>query len=358
MPSSYVRGCALHNTFNRAINIHGVHNMTVEHTVLYNVMGGAFFLEDGVETWNTFQYNLAIFVKASSSLLNDDITPASYWVTNPDNIIQHNAAAGGTHFGYWYRMHAHPDGPSYDANICPQKVPLNTFRNNSAHSFGWFGLWIFQEYHPMVGGGCDSTTSQVAVFHSLTAWNCEKGAESVNVGAVQFVECVFAHNQKAGYEGKLVKASPQYDDDNSYALKNSIIAAHAPTLYQALSGTSASGRRKRSTARGAGGDSNAYYTVGGFVLPYGNGLVVKNVKFYNFNESGSQAFTFAKIDGTCTSDCSGYTYDTKGLEFHNSPNVVRFDWMWHGVLRDKDGTLTGTAGMQVLPFNANLDPTR
>ena len=37
-------------------------------------MGGAFFLEDGIETNNTFQYNLGVFVKPSSSLRNDDIT--------------------------------------------------------------------------------------------------------------------------------------------------------------------------------------------------------------------------------------------------------------------------------------------
>lgn len=70
-------------------------------------------------------------VIASSSLLNDDITPASYWVTNPDNTYKGNAAAGGTHFGWWYRMHEHPDGPSFDPSICPQKVPLADWDNNT-----------------------------------------------------------------------------------------------------------------------------------------------------------------------------------------------------------------------------------
>lgn len=54
MTGSYVRGVALHQTFNRAINIHGSHNILVEHTVAYNVMGGAFFLEDGIETGNKY----------------------------------------------------------------------------------------------------------------------------------------------------------------------------------------------------------------------------------------------------------------------------------------------------------------
>lgn len=78
---------------------------------------------------------------------------AAYWVTNPNNTIQHNHAAGGTHFGYWYRMHEHPDGPSFDPDICQQNYELGTFRNNTAHTQGWFGLWIFQVYLPREGSG-------------------------------------------------------------------------------------------------------------------------------------------------------------------------------------------------------------
>lgn len=99
-------------------------------------MGGAFFLEDGIETNNTFQYNLAVFVIPSSSLRNDDITPAAFWVTNPNNVIIHNAAAGGSHFGYWYRLKDNPEGPSFTASICPKHVPLGRsaiFSTNSGN---------------------------------------------------------------------------------------------------------------------------------------------------------------------------------------------------------------------------------
>lgn len=54
MSGSYVRGAAIHNTFNRAINVHGTHNVLIEHNVAYKVMGGAFFLEDGIETGNKY----------------------------------------------------------------------------------------------------------------------------------------------------------------------------------------------------------------------------------------------------------------------------------------------------------------
>lgn len=38
------------------------------------------FLEDGIEVGNAFRSNLAVFVRTSSSLLNEDVTPAAFWV--------------------------------------------------------------------------------------------------------------------------------------------------------------------------------------------------------------------------------------------------------------------------------------
>lgn len=185
MVGSYVRGCAIHHTFNRAINIHNTHNVLVERNVVYNVMGGALFLEDGIETANVYQYNLVIFARQSTSLLNDDVTPAAYWVTNANNTHRHNVAAGGTHFGFWYRMHDHPDGPSFDKNVCPKLVNLGEFYNNTVHSQGWFGVWIFEEFFPTLSGKCKATDYGKAAFRNLHVWNCEKGYECVDCGCVQ-----------------------------------------------------------------------------------------------------------------------------------------------------------------------------
>uniref|UniRef100_W5M5C1 PKHD1 like 1 n=1 Tax=Lepisosteus oculatus TaxID=7918 RepID=W5M5C1_LEPOC len=77
---SYVRGCGIHQTYNRAVTIHNTHNLLVEKNVIYDIMGGAFFIEDGIETGNVLQYNLAVFVRQSTSLLNDDVTPAAFWI--------------------------------------------------------------------------------------------------------------------------------------------------------------------------------------------------------------------------------------------------------------------------------------
>ena len=59
--------------------MHASNYVRIERNVIYDIMGGAYFLEDGVEIGNVFKYNLAVFVKSSSSLLNEDVTPGKFF---------------------------------------------------------------------------------------------------------------------------------------------------------------------------------------------------------------------------------------------------------------------------------------
>ena len=55
--------------------------------------GGALFLEDGVETGNVLRGNLAVYVRTSSSLLNEDVTPAAFWVSVSASSCHDRSAA-------------------------------------------------------------------------------------------------------------------------------------------------------------------------------------------------------------------------------------------------------------------------
>ncbi|XP_077349351.1 fibrocystin-L [Lithobates pipiens] len=335
---SYVRGCGIHQTYNRAVTIHNTHHLLVEHNVIYDIMGGAFFIEDGIEHGNVLQYNLAVFVQQSTSLLNDDVTPAGYWVTNPNNTIRHNAAAGGTHFGFWYRMHDNPDGPSYDPNICQKRVPLGEFYNNTVHSQGWFGIWIFQEYFPMVTGSCNSYTPSPAVFKSLTTWNCQKGAEWVNGGALQFHNFTMVNNEDSGIETKRVISSYVGGWGETYGavLKNSIIVGHLDEL----------------------GLGSSYCTARGITLPFAEGLTVSSVKFMNFDRPNCAAIAVTSIAGLCSDRCGGWSARFNGIQYFNVPNKAGFRWEHEVVLTDMDGTLTGKTGAKVVPASGLLDPSQ
>ncbi|KAI8520672.1 Fibrocystin-L [Branchiostoma belcheri] len=329
MRGSYVRGCSIHKSFNRAVNIHDTHEMLIEHNVFYNIMGGAMFLEDGVETGNIFQYNLGVMVISSTSLLNDDITPAAYWVTNPNNTHIHNVAAGGTHFGFWYRMHPHPDGPSFDSNIFPDHVPLGEFYNNTVHSQGWFGIWIFEDYFPTTDG-TPAGDPLPADFRGLTAWNNEKGAEWVHCGAIRFSDSIIFNNEKAGFEAKFLLNVAWGDA----MYRNSWIVGRADELAS----------------------SNTYCTKKGIILPYGHRLTVSGLKFVNFDQPSCVAIAITTIDGTCGDWCGGFTYKFDNTLWNNSPSKGAFRWVHHGVYYDTDGTLTGTANSKIVPTNDALPP--
>ncbi|CAO2602354.1 Pkhd1l1 [Lemmus lemmus] len=334
---SYVRGCAIHQTYNRAVTIHNTHHLLVERNIIYDIKGGAFFIEDGIEHGNILQYNLAIFVQQSTSLLNDDVTPAAFWVTNPNNTIRHNVAAGGTHFGFWYRMNDHPDGPSYDRNICQKRIPLGEFFNNTVHSQGWFGLWIFEEYFPMQTGSCTSTVPVPAIFNSLTVWNCQKGAEWVNGGALQFHNFLTVNNYEAGIETKRILAPyvGGWGETNGAVIKNAKIVGHLDEL----------------------GMGSTFCTSKGLVLPFSQGLTVSSVRFMNFDRRDCVALGITTITGVCNDRCGGWSTKFVDIQYFHTPNKAGFRWEHEAVLIDLDGSLTGHRGHTVIPHSSLLDPS-
>ena len=141
-------------------------------------------------------------VLASSSLLSDDITPAAFWGTHPDNDYIDNHVAGGSHFGFWFRFHEHSDGPSFDPNVCPRNAHNGIFTGNVVHSCGWYGLWVFEDYLPTASGNCQDKSNPepyvAAVYDNFLAYNNKRGAETAFGAGVQFHDFIVANNDLAG----------------------------------------------------------------------------------------------------------------------------------------------------------------
>jgi hypothetical protein len=57
---SYAIGNAVHHSFARVITVHAVHYLRVFDNVGYWVKGHNYFIEDGIETHNILEGNLAI----------------------------------------------------------------------------------------------------------------------------------------------------------------------------------------------------------------------------------------------------------------------------------------------------------
>lgn len=191
--------------------------------------------------------------------------------------------AGSTHFGYWYRIQDKPSGPSFTSSYCPQKIPFGQFFNNSVHSTGRFGLWIFPGYQPTPTGACSDNTPSTALFSNLIAYGNDKGGEAVNANAILFKNFTVWDMHDTGVDAKIVRKAKD------------INTAYRDTFYNDMTGTSL-------TDSVFIGNSLGGASIGksGATLTWDRGQLVKNVGFYNYPDAGSSAMDMTTITGTCS----------------------------------------------------------
>ncbi len=199
---AYVRNCSFHHCFNRCLTIHGTDNVTVSGNVAFDTIGHCYFLEDGIETGNLLENNLGLLTrraKPDEAILPSDLTPATFWVTNPANILRGNAAAGSEGNGFWYNLPAHPTGPSRsastDRNIWPRRLPLAGFDNNSSHSNSNDGLFVDNGPNPPgVTEAPNYTPPAPAVFEGLTAYKNRRRGVWLRGSKMEVVHARLADN--------------------------------------------------------------------------------------------------------------------------------------------------------------------
>lgn len=181
----YIENSSVDHSFNRCITIHGTHNVLVRDNVTFDTIGHCYFIEDGSETGNTLEDNLGMETLAAPSgenLLPSDTTPATFWITNPDNNLIGNVSAGSEGEGFWFALPEHPLAlDSSLTNVWPRETPLGTFKDNVAHSDEDMGLLIDngpnpdntttdEYYQPIASPGNDSSAGVQAVFQNFTAY--------------------------------------------------------------------------------------------------------------------------------------------------------------------------------------------
>jgi len=143
---SVVSKNVVHHSNQRGYVVHGSHNIHYKNNVAYEVFGHCFMIEDGIESGNFFDHNLAMGIRKPSIPLygeNDDEASA-FWISNPKNRFVGNVAAGSENTGFWFDTRFNVRGPSRDAPgahaIRPFFEDLIEFRSNTAHSNRIFGF--------------------------------------------------------------------------------------------------------------------------------------------------------------------------------------------------------------------------
>lgn len=184
----FIKNCSIWHSANRAITLHGTSFVTVQNNVAFDHIGHGIFMEDGVEHDNIIDGNLVLGTKqaqgkdnfdgiaaagskpavpANRALIPSDNmpegfkmhAPSAFWITNPNNTITNNVAAGTLGTGFWFALPSGPmNGSAGDSRFVdtsalvpatathgayyPLKITaqnheaLGTFSNNTVHSAG------------------------------------------------------------------------------------------------------------------------------------------------------------------------------------------------------------------------------
>ena len=158
------------------------------------------FQEDGIETNNSYIRNLGVVTRGSSSLLNTDQIPATFWITNPRNAFVGNAAVASRGYGFWYDLDRFPSGASYTSQVCPNKERFGEFRDNTAHTCNEFGLRIWESYTPLENGCSGGNPVNATLYNFTTYNNGIHGVEFSIIGNVIVDGFKIADNIQTGFE--------------------------------------------------------------------------------------------------------------------------------------------------------------
>ena len=345
---SFVKGNAIHHTYNRATTIHGVHYLTVQDNVVYWCKGHNIFVEDGIETNNLVQNNLVISTLRSWSLLNTDQTPASFWITNPNNMYIGNHAAGSDRYGFWFDLKPNPTGPSYTPDVCPQGTRLGAFRDNVAHSNGRYGLRIFHLHTPTVDpcSALSSTNPSVpALYQNFTGFkNKRAGIIGETLGELTFTNLKFADNLQSGIE-------------------LTIGGAHAMQKL-VISNVLAVGLTENAADNGVNLNDSIIYNyywdrpTRGIVTTRNDGVLVSDVRFYDWPPGTVAFMDCSHCEKNPATDSGARTAFIEKVYYSPSFKGRKIQWNipLRGIFRDLDGTLTGKKGWATAYFPHNDVP--
>ncbi len=334
----YVRETSVWKTNNRCITIHGTDRAVARRNVCYDHQGHGYFLEDGAESGNTLDRNLGLVARVPAAgvrLLASDATPATFWLTNPDNIVTRNVAAGSVGFGFWYALPAAPTGLSSGQGDAPRRTPLGEFSDNVAHSNRRPGLNVDDgprpdgttettNYQPRVGAAANGA-SVVAVFRNFTGYK--------HTGRAVWLR---------GREHRLYGA----------VLSDNMIGATFASSETQLEASLIVGESDNRTTA-----PNATFPIRGYEF-YDGTVGASGVTFANFVPTGSRpasALGYNRANGFPISQDNFGTaiqFVNANPAFFENPRADK-DGDKASLFRDLDGTVTGTPGTTVvtnLPF--------
>lgn len=154
MRGSSVIGASIWDSHNRWVTIHGTEYLVVRDCVGYQSIGHGYFLEDGTETFNILDHNLAVMVLPGNALPKQVLSydanmGAGFWWANCKNVFTRNCAVECSEYGYAFESKRaddfdpmqpvlRTDGTRKKQDI--RTMPFIRFEDNECHAMPFFGI--------------------------------------------------------------------------------------------------------------------------------------------------------------------------------------------------------------------------
>jgi len=138
----YIKNCAIHQSSQRMVVIHGTCGVLVDNNVGYDITGHAIFLEEGSEERNTITNNTVIKVTrptfANAVVLSERSGDANettgIWYSNPNNTLTGNWVSNADGPGIWNNFQPKPIGLTADVVLAPYNQAILAHSDNTCHS--------------------------------------------------------------------------------------------------------------------------------------------------------------------------------------------------------------------------------
>ena len=203
----YVTNSSIHGTYNKGLTIHGTQNTWVEDNAIFETVGHTFYFEDGSEYGNVLAGNLGMNTRATESvdagaIGSDHTATSTYWVTNPDNHLVDNHAAGSSHVGFWILSQENVEGQSagvalYDG-YAPNDQRPGQWNGNASHTNGADGIFIGGQFIEETGERTpfDEALTQTFAVDGFTTWKNQDFGLWVRNGDGEWSDIAIADSKK------------------------------------------------------------------------------------------------------------------------------------------------------------------
>ncbi|MFP8871305.1 MAG: right-handed parallel beta-helix repeat-containing protein, partial [Myxococcota bacterium] len=374
---SFVRNCSIHETYNRALTLHATQNVEVTGNLSYDCLGHAFYFEDNSVTGCVMSGNVGLLTKAGTTLPSD-ARPGTFWVHNPLNEIDGNAAAGSAGDGFWFETEHGDPNPwtSFSGNVAhsneqtgfmqderrPAPAPPSIYSNLTAYKNRRYGIWL-RTYGEAIVTDCQFADNRGGVYfasegfqfnlHQYLHWG---SASSSGISKVWlFDSLLIGETSNVGkpltcQELMAGRSLPQRwpGGDPLLPAWDALVAVEVYDGFVGIEGCVFAEYRDKSLSDGgcsferkAGALHQVFYYNPWSVDPRNR---VADLTFINAGGTSTRPLYFRTPQGfQSPSWCASEFYlDDGGLA-----NVI---------LQDVDGSLSGTPGSCVYPLNPFLDP--